>query len=120
MQTHRKTMQLAAIAGGGILLTATALRPQPRAGGPGWQYCSVTAVNDNNARAGRAAICYSTEKGCRDEEITSRGWADAEMAAAATLGNQGWELISATQSGQEHTLYFKRLKALDNQHPLGN
>jgi hypothetical protein len=29
-------------------------------------------------------------------------------------------LISATQSGQERTLYFKRLKALDNQHPLGN
>ncbi len=113
-------MQLAAIAGGGILLTATALRTQPRAGGPGWQYCSVTAVNDNNARAGRATICYSSASGCKDEEVTSRGFADAEMAAAANLGNQGWELISATQSGQERTLYFKRLKALDNQHPLGN
>jgi hypothetical protein len=125
MPSHGKMLQFAAIAAAGILLTATALRPQAPGGGPGWQYCSVQA--DSAIHPGQATICYASVSGCRNEDGSgatprSRGGIDAGMTAAAKLGSQGWELIAATENSQtgERTMYFKRLKALDNQHPLGN
>ncbi len=104
----------------GILISASALLPQPRAGGPGWQYCTVT--DTSYIQPVRANICYATPSGCKNESVTAPdSRTDAEVAAAQKLGDQGWELIAATHSDNHgETLYFKRLKALDNQHPLGN
>lgn len=111
--SRQKTMY--GVAAAAALFSATALRPQPPGGGPGWQYCSITGSAMN-----RAEVCYAAMNGCRREVLSGSNRADAVMAAAAKLGDQGWELIASSESDEGHTLYFKRLKALDNQHPLGN
>jgi len=100
----------------GILFTAAALHPQAPGGGPGWHYCSVY----NSTRPGSAEICYAVAGGCKYETVNPGGERSSSMMLAAQkLGDQGWELVAAG-GGDHEILYFKRLKALDNQHPLGN
>jgi hypothetical protein len=126
-----KTTQIGVTLGAGILLMATALKPQMPslpAVGPVWEYSSVTGspVTPNLTEAGepesRATICYATATGCRNEQVTrptgsARQGAEAMMIAAARLGEKGWELTSTTDVGEsrvERVMYFKRLKSVLN------
>src|SRR5947209_6363615 len=57
-------IQLSVAAATGILLTATALKPQVPPVGPVWEYSSVT-----EPAAGRATICYASARGCRNDPV---------------------------------------------------
>jgi len=101
----------------GILLLAAGLKSQMPAVGPVWEYSSVTgSVTGPN----RAAICYATANGCRNEKIFAGdpGTEDSLMIAAAKLGEKGWELTSvsdvSTNSKPERVLYFRRLQSVLN------
>jgi hypothetical protein len=106
-------IQLSVAALVGILMTATALKPQVPPVGPVWEYCSVTL-----ATPGRATICYVTVNGCRNEPAgnTFRQTDDSLMAAATKLGEKGWELTAATEgtnaTNSGRILYFRRLQSV--------
>jgi hypothetical protein len=132
LQRYGRTVQLAMAVAAGILLMATAVKPQMPAVGPVWEYSSVTSTpsdssyNGNRGSAGfdtRATICYASATGCRSEQVTvamaeSRQIGDAMMLAAAKLGEKGWELAATTDatsdSRHERVMYFKRLRSVLN------
>lgn len=64
MQRYGKTIQLGLTLAMGIVLAATALRPQMPNGvpavGPAWEYASITASIADT----RLAICYADVNGC--------------------------------------------------------
>ncbi len=116
MERYSSKIQLGLTLAAGIVLMATALRPQmptnTPAVGPVWEYASISA----SAIDTRLAICYAESKGCRGESVGSAPLGDAMMAAAARLGEKGWELAAASDvSGDnrhDRILYFKRLKSV--------
>ena len=118
MERYGKRIQLGLTLAAGIVLMATALRPQMPTGipavGPVWEYVSISA----SAIDTRLAICYAEPSGCRRESADSRPLGDAMMAAAAKLGEKGWELTATSDvSGDnrhDRILYFKRLKSVLN------
>jgi hypothetical protein len=118
MERYGKRIQLGLTLAAGIVLMATALRPQMPTGvpavGPVWEYASISA----SATDTRLAICYAEANGCRRESADSRPLGDAMMSAAAKLGEKGWELTAATEvSGDnwhDRILYFKRPKSVLN------
>jgi hypothetical protein len=118
MQQYGKKIQLGLTLTAGIVLVATALRPQMPTGipavGPVWEYASITGSTID----GRLAICYADTNGCRRESADSRPLADTMMTAAAKLGEKGWELTATSDvSGDnrhDRILYFKRLKSVLN------
>ena len=117
MQSYGRTIQIGVTVAAGVVLMATALRPQIPSVGPVWEYALVTA----GATAGDLAdICYSTSSGvCRYDHIpnTSTGGQrqpEALMRAASTLGEKGWELAAATDGSKGSVLYFKRLRSVLN------
>ena len=117
MQSYRKTIQFGLAIAAGVLLMATALRPQPLPPvGPVWEYTSVMGSpwmqGNNNGGDGRATICQATTSGCKNDA------ADNMMMAAAKLGERGWELAAVTDvssgSRTERIMYFKRLRSVLN------
>jgi len=123
----KRGIYLGILALAGILILSTAVRSQTRSGAT-WEYASVwgrpltsnvtsTSSQFKKIWQGIAQICYATPEGCRFEEITTEGdyereGAIAMMTAAAKLGNDGWELTSATEAPYtslvERTLFFRR------------
>lgn len=131
MRSHARVIQIGVIVTAALLFIATTVKSQaPAAPAQVWEYNSVTGfpltyVSPTNTGINSvtfpssARVCYATPQGCRTEEVTatvpSKAMADqALMIAAAKLGEQGWELTSSTEildtSGNEQTLYFRRLK----------
>jgi hypothetical protein len=116
-QRFGETIQIGVTLAAGIVLIATALKPQPIAPvGPVWEYTSVTGSPSmpfgNDSGASQSMICYSGLSGCRMEKGT-----EGMMAAAAKLGEKGWELACVTISGEsnrERVMYFKRLRSVLN------
>jgi hypothetical protein len=114
MQSYGRTIQIGLTVAAGILLMATALRPQMPSVGPVWEYASVTGVGFD------ADICYAISSGvCRYDRITASVGgrpreAEAVMRAAATLGEKGWELTATTEGAKGTVMYFKRLRSVLN------
>jgi len=94
---------------------------------PRYEFASVTAVLGTalegtsgslpEPEVDRAIICYFGPEGCTMEESRvkrpSRGYSDfqfrnAQQAAAAKLGREGWELQSGANDQQRTVLYFQR------------
>lgn len=94
---------------------------------PRYEFASVTAVLGTalegtsgslpEPEVDRAIICYFGPEGCNMEESRvrrqSRGYSDfqfrnAQQAAAAKLGREGWELQSGVNDQQRTVLYFQR------------
>ena len=120
----------------GVILTAMLLfiatRGKSQApSAQAWEYSSVTGSPNLSTISGvlssrttsGAVICYATAQGCRVEQVTTTSEhelprAAALMMAAAKLGEQGWELTSATDVAtnqlREQVLYFRRLKIDSN------
>ena len=84
-----------------------------------WEYAEITEGTEgmqNEAGFSTATICRATPRGCQEQEVTadlkdlSRP-ASGPIAAAALMGTQGWELVSATvtNGGRTH-LYLRRPK----------
>jgi hypothetical protein len=117
-QRYGKKIQLGLTLTAGIVLMATALRPQMPtripAVGPVWEYATITG----SAVDARLTICYAEASGCRRESADSRPLGDSMMTAAAKLGENGWELTAASDvSGDnrhDRILYFKRPKSVLN------
>jgi hypothetical protein len=117
-ERYGRKIQLGLTLAAGIALMATALRPQIPTGvppvGPVWEYASISA----SAMDTRLAICYAESKGCRRESADSAPLGDAMMAAAARLGEKGWELAATSDvsadNRHDRTLYFKRLRSVLN------
>jgi hypothetical protein len=118
MQRYGRKIQLGLTLAAGIALMATALRPQMPNNtppvGPVWEYASISASPMDT----RLSICYAEGKGCRRESADSAPLGDAMMAAAARLGEKGWELAAASDvsadNRRDRVLYFKRLKSVLN------
>lgn len=125
MQTYGRRIQIGVTLAAGILLMATELKPQMPSVGPVWEYTSVTGsaqvmYDVGTAPQTRATICYANANGCRTEQVNSstgdsnRG-TEAVMAAAAKLGEKGWELTATNElSSGYRIMYFKRLKSVLN------
>jgi hypothetical protein len=117
-QQYGKKIQLSLTLAAGIVLMATALRPQMPtripAVGPVWEYATITG----SAVDARLSICFAEASGCRRESADSRPLGDTIMSAAAKLGENGWELTAASDvSGdnrRDRILYFKRPKGVLN------
>ena len=92
-----------------------------------YEFASVTAVLGTaldgtssslpEPEVDRAVICYFGPDGCTMEETRvkrqSRGYSDfqfrnAQQAAAARLGREGWERQSGVNDQQRTVLYFQR------------
>jgi hypothetical protein len=117
MQRYGKKIQLGLTLAAGIVLMATALRPQmptrAPAVGPVWEFASITGSTID----GRLSICYAETSGCRHEGADSRPLGDSMMSTAAKLGENGWELAATSDVStdrHERILYFKRLKSVLN------
>jgi hypothetical protein len=129
MRTHVRILQIGGILIAGILLAVTAVRSQaPIQSAQTWEYSSIMASpalhppgipGSPSTAMASAIICYATPQGCRNEEVTAtisrtQDGGEAMMKAAANLGEQGWELTTASSEvNSEHTtriLYFRRLK----------
>jgi hypothetical protein len=116
MQSYGRTIQIGVTIAAGILLMATALRPQMPAVGPVWEYATVTGMSNWES----ADICYATSSGtCRYDHVTTsaggqRQGAEALMRAASTLGEKGWELTATTDGSKGTVMYFKRLRSVLN------
>ena len=118
MERYGKKIQLGTTLAAGIVLMATALRPQiptgPPAVGPVWEYASITGSPTDM----HLAICYAETKGCRHEAADSSPLGDAMMVATARLGENGWELATTSDvsadNRHDRILYFKRLKSVLN------
>lgn len=113
---------MAAVLAAGILLTTTAMRSdtQTPAVGPVWEYATVTgqpSVNDYTLDR-TATICYASVNGCRNEQVLMEkegmNFPAATMAAAAKLGEKGWELTAMVNSATSRVMYFKRLRSAIN------
>jgi hypothetical protein len=111
VQRYGKRIRIGLTLGAGMVLMATALRPQMQNGvpavGPVWEYATITG-SDANSR-----LCYADTGGCRTDNPSGASL----MALAAKLGEKGWELAAATESNdnrRDRTLYFKRLKSVIN------
>jgi hypothetical protein len=118
MERYGRKIQLGITLAAGMVLMATALRPQMPTGIPAvglvWEYAAISG----SAVDARLAICYAETNGCRRESADSRPLGDAMMSAAAKLGEKGWELTAATEvpgdNRHDRILYFKRLKSVLN------
>lgn len=118
MQRYGRKIQLGLTLAAGIVLMATALRPQMPTGvpavGPVWEYASISAAPMDS----RLAICYAGTSGCQHESADSAPLGDAMMAAAARLGEKGWELAAVSDltgdNRHDRILYFKRPKSVLN------
>lgn len=116
MERYGKKIQLGLTLAAGLVLMATALRPQMPTGvpavGPVWEYASISG----SAIDSRLAICYAGTNGCQHESADSRPLGDAMMTAAARLGEKGWELAATSDvsadNRHDRILYFKRLKSV--------
>jgi hypothetical protein len=119
IERYGKKIQLGLTLAAGIVLMATALRPQMPtdvpAVGPVWEYASISgSLND-----ARLEICYAGTNSCQHESADSRPpLGDSMMTAAAKLGEKGWELAATSDASSdnrhERILYFKRLKSVLN------
>ena len=127
MRPYARLIQIGVILAGALVFIATAVKPQaPPA--RAWEYSSVTGSPNLYTTSGilssrttsTATICYATAEGCRVEQVTTTSEHDlpraaALMMAADKLGEQGWELTSATDVAtnqlREQVLYFRRLKS---------
>jgi hypothetical protein len=129
MQPYARVIPIAVLLTGALLFIATAVKSQaPAQSLQVWEYSSVTGSPNLSTISGilsssttsAATICYATAQGCRLEQVTTTSERDlprgaALMMAADKLGEQGWELTSATDvatnSLREQVLYFRRLKS---------
>jgi hypothetical protein len=117
-ERYGKKLQLGLTLAAGIVLMATALRPQMPTGtppvGPAWEFATVTGSNADT----RLSICYAEASGCRSESADSRPLGETMMRAAARLGEKGWELTATSDVPgdvrHDRILYFKRLKSVLN------
>ena len=118
MQRYGRRIQIGFTLTAGLILGATALRPQMPNGipavGPVWEYATITGSTIDT----RLSICFADANGCRRESADSRPLGDTMMSAAAKLGEKGWELTAASDvsgdSRHDRILYFKRLKSVLN------
>jgi hypothetical protein len=106
-----------------LFLLATAIKPQIPAVGEVWEYCSVTASTSAAPSVPgapvsyrtRVSVCYAASDGCRNEQMTGSSRAEESvMMAARTLGQKGWELTAAVDTGTDRTLYFRRRESAIN------
>ncbi len=127
MRPYARLIQIGVILTAVLVFIATTVKsqaPPARA----WEYSSVTGSPNLSTISGilsssttsTATICYATAQGCRLEQVTTTSEHDlprgaALMMAADKLGEQGWELTSATDVAtnqlREQVLYFRRLKS---------
>jgi hypothetical protein len=130
MRTWARLLQGGAVLAAGIVLVSTALKSQapPRPAATLWEYSAVIdgqgpdfsyeqTTFDPQKSYNMAHICYSAVNGCRSEtliDVVDRqdkaNQPNATLKAAAELGSQGWELVSATGEARGATLYFRRPK----------
>ena len=82
-----------------------------------WEYIEITETQKGTERGAgfsSAIICRATAKGCQEQNFTAdwKEWsspASGPIAAAAMLGEQGWEMVGATVAGDGRThLYLRR------------
>jgi hypothetical protein len=93
---------------------------QPSAAEVVWEYATVEDLeqyNYGNIRINTANICFHTVNGCRWETIrvnTTRwsGTNDAVAAATARLGQEGWEVVTASHATElkRESFLLKRLR----------
>jgi len=129
MRSYARLIQFGIILTAALVFIASAVKSQAPSAQT-WEYSSVTGSPDNlyttsGIRSSRitsaVTICYATAQGCRVEQVTATSERElprtaALMMAAGKLGEQGWELTSATDvvtpnSLREQVLYFRRLKS---------
>jgi len=128
VRSYVRLIQIGVILTATLVFIATAVKSQAPSA-PTWEYSSVSGSPDNfyttsgvfsSRITSVATICYATAQGCRVEQVTATSErtlprAAALMMAAGKLGEQGWELTSATDAAtdqiREQVLYFRRLKS---------
>jgi hypothetical protein len=84
-----------------------------------WEYCSINfngiIGREGGATANVAVIDYHRSSGEHREEVEGASVGDALGRALFKLGENGWELVSAStwasQNGGATTYHFKRLKS---------
>ena len=114
---------VATILAGGQILRSQALAPTDRQ----WEYASVTSGQTWGEQTALGApykwfasayTCFAASSGCRSAatvQAETSGATDvgtAMMKAASALGEEGWEMVSAT-SGENgnRVMYFRRPKS---------
>ena len=127
MRSYARLIQFGIILTAALVFIATAVKSQAPSAQV-WEYSSATGSPNPSTISGilssrttsSAIICYATAPGCRVEQVTTSSEHDlpratALMMAAGKLGEQGWELTSATDVAtnnlREQVLYFRRLKS---------
>jgi hypothetical protein len=131
MRSYRRIVPIGVILIAALLFVATRGKSQAPSAQV-WEYATVAGSPGFSVatKAGAfsqsftsvATICYATAEGCRNEDVTatsSKSFQGTESIAMAVaeLGDEGWELITATDVDStrlERVLYFRRLKTDSN------
>ena len=103
-----------------VVLGVAAGIGQERSVGVAWEYATVEDLeqyNYGNIRINAANICYHAVNGCRWDTIrvnTARwsGTNDAVAAATARLGQDGWEVVTASHPTElkRESFMMKRIR----------